>query len=163
MEDKGILRRWGYQILMTIGSQMAVRLSALSTGQPPFTLREVSGTQFYYSLNWLQGHDTARRIKSIDRNLDLPACSFVPQPTTLSRYSNGLLAGERRSIPWVQDFSLLHRVQIGIVECFQRGNATEVCGWPSSRMAHLHAVMLNCDRGVRMTEFKNGTSSCRDA
>jgi hypothetical protein len=36
----------GSHIFHKIGSQMAVRLSALSAGRPPFTRRKIPGTHF---------------------------------------------------------------------------------------------------------------------
>jgi hypothetical protein len=77
----------------TIGSQMAVRLSALSAGRPLslgifLVLISVRG--------WVDTRTTVRleglgrlKKKSDDligkRTRDLPACSIVPQPTTLPR------------------------------------------------------------------------------
>jgi hypothetical protein len=71
---------------------MAVRLSALRAGRslPP---RKIPGTQFCQRLSRPQGHSAAGRIRSIEKSNDLigirsrnfPACSIVPQPTTLPR------------------------------------------------------------------------------
>jgi hypothetical protein len=67
-----VVRGRGSHIFYTIGSQMAVRLSALHAGRvlPP--------------------RATAGRIRSIEKihlirtqSRDLPACSIVPQPATL--------------------------------------------------------------------------------
>jgi hypothetical protein len=73
---------------------MAVRLSALRSGRPlpppppgsflePFSVKRLS---------WPQDHSAAGRIRYIEkihligtRTRDLPACSIVPQPTTLPR------------------------------------------------------------------------------
>jgi hypothetical protein len=71
---------------------MAVRLSALP-GRPPFNPRNIPGTHFCSRLSRPQGHNEAGRIRSIEtannlignRTRDLPACSIVPQPTTLPR------------------------------------------------------------------------------
>jgi hypothetical protein len=71
---------------------MAVKLSALRAGRP-LPPRKIPGTQFCYRLSRPQGHSAAGRMKPIEksnnlignRNRDLPACSVVPQPTTLPR------------------------------------------------------------------------------
>jgi hypothetical protein len=65
------------------------------TRWPPFTPlpRKSPGTHFYYILSRPQGHSAVGRIMSIEksndlignRTRDLPACSIVPQPTTLPR------------------------------------------------------------------------------
>jgi hypothetical protein len=62
---------------------MAVRLSALP--------RKIPGTHFCQRLSRPQGHSEAGRIRSVEesndfnasRTRDLPACSTVPEPTTL--------------------------------------------------------------------------------
>jgi hypothetical protein len=61
------------------------------TRRPPFTPRKIPGTHFCYRPSRPQGHSAAGRIRSIEksndlignRTRDLPACSIVPQPTTL--------------------------------------------------------------------------------
>jgi hypothetical protein len=61
------------------------------TCQPPFTPRKIPGTHFCYKLSRPQDYSAAGRIRSIEksnalvgsRTRDLPACSIVPQPTTL--------------------------------------------------------------------------------
>jgi hypothetical protein len=85
------VRRRGSHIFYTIGSQMAVRLSALRAGRPPFTPKKIPGTHFCQRLSRSQGHSAAGKIRSIEksnnligtRTRDLPARSIVPQPTTL--------------------------------------------------------------------------------
>jgi hypothetical protein len=71
---------------------MAVRLSAVRADRAPFTLRKFPGTNFYQRLSRPQEHIAAGKIRSIEkssdienRTRDLPACSRVPQPTTLPR------------------------------------------------------------------------------
>jgi hypothetical protein len=85
------VRGRGSHIFLTIGSQMVVRLSALRAGHalPP---RNLPGTHFCWRLSRPQGHSAAGRIRYIEkihligtRTRDLPACSIVPQPTTLPR------------------------------------------------------------------------------
>jgi hypothetical protein len=56
----------------------------------PLPPRKITGTHFCYCLSRSQGHNSAGRIRSIEkihligtRTHDLPACSIVPQPTTL--------------------------------------------------------------------------------
>jgi hypothetical protein len=63
------------------------------TRRPPFTPRKIPDTHFCSRLSRPQGHNTAGRIRSIEKsndligngNRDLPACSIVPQPTMLPR------------------------------------------------------------------------------
>jgi hypothetical protein len=63
---------------------MAVRLSALWAGWPPFTPQEDSWYSFLLEAGRPQGHTTAGRIRSIaksndligNRTRDLPACSI---------------------------------------------------------------------------------------
>jgi hypothetical protein len=66
--------------------------------RPPPTLRTIPGTHFCYSLSRSHGHSTAGRMRSNEksndlignRTRDLPACSVVPQSTTLRRALNKL-------------------------------------------------------------------------
>jgi hypothetical protein len=59
--------------------------------RPPFI--KIPGTHFWWRLSRPQGHSAAGRIRSIEkssvlfwsRTRDHPACSMVPQPTTVSR------------------------------------------------------------------------------
>jgi hypothetical protein len=46
VEAHRVVRRRGSHILWTVGSQMAVRLSALRACWPPFTPRKIPGTHF---------------------------------------------------------------------------------------------------------------------
>jgi hypothetical protein len=63
------------------------------THRPPFTLQEDFWYSFLLEAESTQGHRAAGRIRSIEkfndligsRTRDLPACSIVPQPTTLPR------------------------------------------------------------------------------
>jgi hypothetical protein len=63
------------------------------TRRPPFTPRKIPGTQFCYRLNRSQDHSEPGKVRSIEKfddligigTGDLPACSVVPQPTTLPR------------------------------------------------------------------------------
>jgi hypothetical protein len=71
---------------------MAVSLSGLTRRQP-FILRKIPGIHFCWRLSRPQGHSAAGMIRSIEKSNDLignrtrvfPACSIVPQPTTLLR------------------------------------------------------------------------------
>jgi hypothetical protein len=71
---------------------MVVKLSALSADLPVLP-KKIPGTHFCLRLSRPKGHIAAGKIKSIEksndligyRNRDLPACSTVPQPTTLPR------------------------------------------------------------------------------
>jgi hypothetical protein len=70
---------------------MAVWLSALRAGRN-LHHRKIPGTPYCYRLSGPQGHSGAGRIQSIEkihligtRTRELPACSVVPQPTTLPR------------------------------------------------------------------------------
>jgi hypothetical protein len=76
-----LVRRRDFHIFQTIGSQMAVTLSALRAGRPPFTCREIPVGGCVDP----RAHSAAGRIeKSNDRignrTPDLPACNMVPQP-----------------------------------------------------------------------------------
>jgi hypothetical protein len=61
--------------------------------QPPFIPTKIPGTHFCYRLSRTHGQSAAGRIRSIkksnylieNRTSYLPACSIVPQPTTLPR------------------------------------------------------------------------------
>jgi hypothetical protein len=78
---------------------MAVRLPALRAGRPS-PPRKIPGTHFYQRLSRPEDHSAAGRVRSIEKSnilignriRDLPACSIVPQPTTLPRapYKIGL-------------------------------------------------------------------------
>jgi hypothetical protein len=72
---------------------MAVRLPALRA-RHPLAPRKIPGTHFSYRRSRHQGYSAAGRIREIEkihligtRSRDLPACSIVPQPTTLPRAS----------------------------------------------------------------------------
>jgi hypothetical protein len=64
------------------------------TRRQPFTSGNIPNTHFCQSLSRPQGHSAAGKIRSIEksndlignRNRDLPACSIVPQQTTLPRF-----------------------------------------------------------------------------
>jgi hypothetical protein len=70
---------------------MAVRVWAWRAGRPSHR-RKIPGTHFCSRLSRTQGHSAAGRFRAIEksndligaRSRDLPACSTVPQPTTLS-------------------------------------------------------------------------------
>jgi hypothetical protein len=59
--------------------------------RPLFTARKIPDTHFCQKLSRPQGHSAARRIRSAEKfsdligngTCDLPACSIVPQSTTL--------------------------------------------------------------------------------
>jgi hypothetical protein len=84
---------------------MAVRLSALRDGRPPFTPRKIPGTHFCQRLSRPQGHIAAGRIRSIEKSnylignriRDLPAYSIVSQPTTCSPLKVNWSFGATRS------------------------------------------------------------------
>jgi hypothetical protein len=64
------------------------------TRRPPFNSRKIPGSHFSQRLSQPQGNSAVGRIRSIEKSydliwnhtLDLPDCTIVPQPTTLSRY-----------------------------------------------------------------------------
>jgi hypothetical protein len=80
-------------------------MSALRAGRLPFTPRKGPGINICYMLSRTQSHNAAERIRSVEkfndfignRSRDLPACSIVPQPTTLPRAPNVVvtLRGDR--------------------------------------------------------------------
>jgi hypothetical protein len=63
------------------------------THRPPFTSSKIHGTHFCLRLSRTQSHNTAGKIRYIEKKIhlirirtrDLPVCSIVPQPTTLPR------------------------------------------------------------------------------
>jgi hypothetical protein len=70
---------------------MAVRLSALRAGRP-LPPRKIPDTHSCWRLSRLRGYSVAGRIRSIEKMhltgtkiRNLPACSIVPEPTTLPR------------------------------------------------------------------------------
>jgi hypothetical protein len=67
--DRGLRRRGSHNILI-IGSQMAVRLSALRADRPLLP-RIIPGTHFCQRLSRPQGHRAVGRIKSIEKSKDL--------------------------------------------------------------------------------------------
>jgi hypothetical protein len=91
VEVHRIVSRRGSHTFYKIGSQMAVRLSALSACRSLLP-RKLPGIHFCRRLSRPQGHITAGRVRSNERisdliwnrTSDLPACNIVPQPTTLS-------------------------------------------------------------------------------
>jgi hypothetical protein len=90
-----VVRRRGSHIFYTIGSQMAVSLSALRAGPPAalyspgifLVLISVRGWVNPRAIVPLEGLGPLKnKIHLIGtRTRDLPACSTVPQPTTLPR------------------------------------------------------------------------------
>jgi hypothetical protein len=89
------IRLWDVEA-STFSRQMALRLWAPRAGRP-LSPRKIPGTQFRSRLSRPQGHSAAGRIRSIEKSndlignqtRDLPACSIVPQPTTLPRVGVG--------------------------------------------------------------------------
>jgi hypothetical protein len=65
------------------------------TRRPPFTPGKIPGTHFYQRLSRSQGHSAAKIEKSNgligNRTRDLPACSTVPQRSTLPRAQDGVV------------------------------------------------------------------------
>jgi hypothetical protein len=87
-----VVRCRGSHIFYRIGSQMAVRLSALRTGSPLTTgiflvLIFVRGRVDPRTIMWLEGRDKLKKKIHLIWTLtdDLPACSIVPQPFTPPR------------------------------------------------------------------------------
>jgi hypothetical protein len=89
MEAHRVVRRRGSHIFYTIGSQMAVRLSALRAGRhlPPgrfLVLISVRSRVDCRAIVRLEGLGKLKKIHLIGTGTrDLPNCSIVPQPTTL--------------------------------------------------------------------------------
>jgi hypothetical protein len=87
-----LIRLWNVEAL-TFSSQWAhrwwMRLSALRTDRPHFTLRNITGTHFCWTLSRPRGYNPANwNLNDMgDRNRNFPACSIAPQPTTLLRAS----------------------------------------------------------------------------
>jgi hypothetical protein len=84
-----VMRRRRLHIFYTVGSQMAVRLSALRASRPLpparfLVLISVRGWVDPRATMWLGGLGKLKEIHLIGTwTRDLPACSIVPQPTTL--------------------------------------------------------------------------------
>jgi hypothetical protein len=85
MEAHRVVRRRGSHIIQTVGSQMAVSLSALRAGRP-LPSRKIPGIHLCWRLSRTQGHSAAGKSRSIEkiqliwtRTHDLPTCSIVPQ------------------------------------------------------------------------------------
>jgi hypothetical protein len=79
-----VLRRRGSHIFSkTTGSQMAVSLSALRAGRP-LSPKKIPGTRGYNAAVIIR---LAKNSSDVIENqsLHFPACSVVPQPTTLPR------------------------------------------------------------------------------
>jgi hypothetical protein len=80
---------WGSHIIYTISSQIGVRLSVLCGGCVlfPRNIFTVSGTHFCkpQSLVWQEQLGMVKKIKDLIRSQtrNLPACSTVPQSTTV--------------------------------------------------------------------------------
>jgi hypothetical protein len=77
---------------LTISSQIAIRLLELSAGHLLLS-GNLAGTHFCYRLSRPKGNGAARSIRPTENSCeliririrDLPACTTVPQPTTLPR------------------------------------------------------------------------------
>jgi hypothetical protein len=90
MEAHRVVRRRGSYIFLDNRLTDGGGVVSL-TRQPPFTTRKIPGTHVGYRLSRPQGRNAAGRFRSIEkysdlignRTCDLPACSIVPQPTTL--------------------------------------------------------------------------------
>jgi hypothetical protein len=90
VEAHRVLRRRDSHIFLTIGSQMAVRLSAFRAGRPLAPARFLVRISVK-RLSRPPGHSAAGRFSSTEksndlirnRNRDLPDCSVVPKPTML--------------------------------------------------------------------------------
>jgi hypothetical protein len=98
VEAHGVVTRRGSHIFHTIGSKMAVRMSAIRA-------RKVPDTHFCYRLSRHHGHCEAGKIRSFgkpndligNRTRGLPFSKLVPQPTTLP-----FTDPEPTFIPWLQ-------------------------------------------------------------
>jgi hypothetical protein len=84
-------RRWGSNFFF-LDNRLRDGGEVVSlTRWQPFTSTKIHGIHFCYRLSRSQGHSAALRIRSIEKSSDLignqthhlPACSRVPQPTTL--------------------------------------------------------------------------------
>jgi hypothetical protein len=89
MKTDRIVRCRGSHIFHTIGSQMAVSLSALLDGRPLppgifLVLISVRGSVDPRAISRLEGSGQFNNSSDLIRNRtrDLPACSILPQPTT---------------------------------------------------------------------------------
>jgi hypothetical protein len=77
--------------------------------RPHFAPRKFPCIHFCYRLSWPQGRSAGGRIRSIEKSSDLignrindlPACSVVPQPTTLPRYGTSVFINFLTSVKLV--------------------------------------------------------------
>jgi hypothetical protein len=114
------------------------------TRRPSFTPRKIPATHFRYRLRRPQRHSATGRIRKIEklnylimkRTGDLPACSRVPQPTTLQRGPRSitcLVGNPYRTIFW-------QRLSGGTLVCLEL--TSEIPGH-SQDMKPLPAVMVH--------------------
>jgi hypothetical protein len=76
VEAHRVVRRRGFHIFKTIGSQMVVRLSALRTGRP-LPRRKIPGTHFCQWLSRPQDHSAAGKIRTLLPNWSHPTPSRI--------------------------------------------------------------------------------------
>jgi hypothetical protein len=92
VKAKRVVRRRGSRIFYTVGSQMSVRLSALSAGRPllPRKIPVTHSVSVWVDHRAIVRLERLGRLKSSNdlienRTRDLPACIILPQPNTLPR------------------------------------------------------------------------------
>jgi hypothetical protein len=119
MKAFGIVRRPGSHISYTIGSEMAVRLSALRAGEPS-PPSKIPSTDFGKRLSRPQGDSASGKIseteKSNDlgnRTRDLQACGIVPQPPTLKHVYSLVIDSRSSAVSILTNCGLYDRV-VGI-------------------------------------------------
>jgi hypothetical protein len=112
---------------------MAVKLSALCAGRPPFPPppRKIPGTHFCQRLSGPQGHSASGRIRSIEksnnlignRTRDLPVCNIELQPTTLPR-------APTFTHKWAKSVGALYMPKTHfVINCFIRRAGVEVASY----------------------------------
>jgi hypothetical protein len=135
-----------------------VRLSALRAGRP-LPPRKIPGTHFCQTLSPPQGHSAAWRIRSIDKSnyigngtRDLPACSIVPQPTTLPKPPHTFLVLTKKPLQyliWLRSFlRRLCATSFSILSSYSSiGHYMFRPNWPSS--------------GVQVVMGKDSVAHCK--
>jgi hypothetical protein len=119
MDAHKVVRRRDSHIFQKMGSQMAIKLSAVRSGRPLpqerfLVLICVRGCVDPRAIVRLEGLDQLKKSRNLIgiRSRNLPACSIVPQLTTLPRVPSGEWGSVKRggsvsalySVQWQHDW-----------------------------------------------------------
>jgi hypothetical protein len=115
MKAHRVVRYRGSHIFYPVGSQMAVKLSALRTGRPLppgrfLVLISVRGWVGHRAIVWLEGLGQLTKSNGLIRNWarDLPARSIVPQPTMLPHAPKGGQYLKTNTVSWEDVNTILY-------------------------------------------------------